>query len=238
MFPGGIQRTLRTHRRLVAALLAGCAALIAVSIVRPEPPETTAIVVARHSLAAGHVITDSDVSIAQWPTAIGAPPTARAISDVQGRTTAGPVGAGEPLSQARLVGPGLLELVTLTGAADASHLVAAPIRLADAGQAALIRPGDTVDVIAARAIDGGGQSADQVATDARVITITDASHPDGGLLGSTDGPATGSTDPGSLIVLAVSTDTAKDLAAAATRSRISVVLKPPRPTPSTTSTKT
>ena len=66
------------------SVLAGCAALIAVSIVRPEPPETTAIVVARHSLAAGHVITDSDVSIAQWPTAIGALPTARAISDVRG----------------------------------------------------------------------------------------------------------------------------------------------------------
>lgn len=219
------RRISRTHRQLIAAVLAGVAALITISMLRPSSPETTSILVTNKTLPAGHPITDADVSTAAWPTSVGEPPATADLDQLRGRVTAGPMAAGEPLSLTRIVGPDLLELA---GTADAGsgELVAAPVRLADAGQVALIRPGDSVDVIAARASDGGGQSADRVAIDARVITIAAATENDAGLLSSSADPGAASTEPGSLIVLAVSPATATDLAAATTRSRLSVVLKP------------
>lgn len=205
-----------------------------ISIARPAPPETAQVVVARHPLAAGHVITEEDITTTNWPTAVGLPPSSSSIRELRGRTTAGPIEAGEPVSSTRLVGPGLLELSARATGDTVDGFVAAPVRLADAGQTGLIRPGDTVDVIAARAIDGGGQTADVVAINARVITITDTSASAGSMLGGSDEAEMNSSETGNLIVLAVSAETARELAAAATRSRISVVLKsnpslPPRP---------
>lgn len=218
------RRFSRAHRQLVAALLAGVAALVALSLLRPSPPATTTILVASRTLPAGHTITDADVTAAAWPTSVGAPPATAQLDELRGRVTAGPMTPGEPLSLGRIVGPNLLELSGTTDPGNA-ELVAAPVRLADAGQAALIRPGDLVDVIAARASDGGGQSAERVAIDARVITIAATSENESGLLSSGSSDPS-STEPGSLIVLAVSPATATELAAATTRSRLSVVLKP------------
>lgn len=219
-----VRRFSRTHRQLLAAGLAGIAALMTISLLRPSPPATTAILVANRELPAGHTISDSDVGEAQWPTSVGPPPSVAEIDDIRGRVTTGPLAAGEPIGVARVIGPGLLELAGATSS-DGTELVAAPIRLADSGQAALIRPGDTVDVIAARASDGGGQSAERVATDVRVITIAGAADDDPGLLSSSDDSGAASTESGSLIVLAVTPVTATDLAAASTRSKLSVVLK-------------
>lgn len=195
-----------------------------ISLLRPSPPATTAILVANRELPAGHTITESDVSEALWPTAVGPPPPVAEIDDIRGRVTTGPLAAGEPIGVARIIGPGLLDLTGATDS-DGTELVAAPIRLADSGQAALIRPGDTVDVIAARASDAGGQSAERVATDVRVITIAGATDGESGLLSSSGDSGANSAESGSLIVLAVTPVTATDLAAASTRSKLSVVLK-------------
>jgi Flp pilus assembly protein CpaB len=63
---------------------------------------------------------------------------------VLGRLVAGPVRRGEPLTDVRLLGPSLLAAV-----ARGPDVVAVPVRFADAGAAALLRPGDRVDVLAA-----------------------------------------------------------------------------------------
>ena len=60
---------------------------------------------------------------------------------VLGRVVAGPVRRGEALTDARLVGPGL------TAGLDPQESAAVPVRLADAEAAALVRPGDRVDVL-------------------------------------------------------------------------------------------
>ena len=54
---------------------------------------------------------------------------------------AGPVRAGEPLTDVRLVGASL--------AAAYPGAVAVPVRLPDAGMAALLRVGDRIDLVAA-----------------------------------------------------------------------------------------
>ena len=75
------------------------------------------------------------------------------VADLPGRPLAGPVRAGEPLTDVRLLGPALLD--ALPG--DAEERVAVPVRLADAGVTQLLAVGDRVDVLAARVpLEEGG----------------------------------------------------------------------------------
>ena len=85
-----------------------------------------------------------------------------------GRVLAGAVRAAEPLTDARLVGPGLTALLP-------AGQVAAPVRLADLAVAALVRTGDRVDVLAT---PPGSPTADVVAAAAVVLAAAGPSSPD------------------------------------------------------------
>jgi Flp pilus assembly protein CpaB len=118
-------------------------------------------------------------------------------------------------------------------------LEAVPVRFADPGSAAFLRPGDRVDVLAAedpsdpfarpsRSVSGGRSGPDpagaaRVAEDVSVLEIS----------GSTDGSAGGPAlargaggDPG-LVFLAVDNATAERLAGASARARLSYALRSP-----------
>jgi Flp pilus assembly protein CpaB len=84
--------------------------------------------------------------------------------------------------------------------------VAAPVRLADAGVAGLVRTGDRVDVLATAP---GAPEAAVVA--GRALVLAASSAPD---------------DPGGVLVLAVDPATAARLAAATTTSTLTVSLAP------------
>ncbi|MGW3912902.1 hypothetical protein ACWEBX_15465 [Streptomyces sp. NPDC005070] len=83
--------------------------------------------------------------------------------------------------------------------------VRAPVRIADADVARLLRPGDRVDVVAA---DDGGEVR-VLAARARVTGVPDA----------------GATGTGALVVLSVPPATAVRLAGAGTTSRLAVTLR-------------
>ncbi|WP_344268786.1 RcpC/CpaB family pilus assembly protein, partial [Actinomadura napierensis] len=68
-------------------------------------------------------------------------PAGAVRSGAAGRVLAGPMRLGEALTDARLVGDGLLR-------GYGSGTVAAPVRIADAGSARLLHSGDRVDVLA------------------------------------------------------------------------------------------
>jgi Flp pilus assembly protein CpaB len=119
-----------------------------------------------------------------------------------GRVLAGAVRAGEPLTDARLVGPGLTALLP-------PGQVAAPVRLADLAVAGLVRTGDRVDVLAA---PPDAEQAEVVAAGALVLAAPGSEQAD---------PAAG------LLLLAVDAATAARLAAAATTATLTVSL--PRP---------
>jgi hypothetical protein len=120
--------------------------------------------------------------------------------------------------------PGLLADINKTRKLP-DGLVAAPIRLADSAQARLLKVGDFVDVLAARATAHEGQEANTVAIDVQVLSVpATATEGNGGLLGSSS--TVGSSRSDSVIVIAVDKATAIDLAAASTRSQLSVVVKP------------
>ncbi len=234
-----LQRTLRRHRRSIAALLAVVGVLVGIQALREPPPGSLTLVVAATDLDGGHVLTSADLITKPWPVAFS---SGEAFNDPQaavGRLTAGPLSAGEPIGPTRIVGPSLLNFGR-AGDGEA-ELVAAPIRLADPEEAKLLQPGDVVDVLAAQ---GGGvgdsdntaastttSAARVVASSARVLVVPKkGGDTNGGVLGDgNDSDATneGPLSAGSLMVLAVNPPTASALAGAATRSRLSVVLRAP-----------
>ncbi|HJR38786.1 MAG TPA: hypothetical protein VJ819_10445, partial [Nocardioidaceae bacterium] len=119
-----------------------------------------------------------------------------------GRTTAGPVRAGEPITDVRMVSGSLL--------AAFPGRVATPVRIGDPAAVALLEVGDRVDVLAA---DPQGRSeAVVVAEDTPVIAIPRVA----------ESPSVAT--PGALVVLATSEETARRLATASVARYLSVVL--------------
>jgi hypothetical protein len=92
-----------TLRRALAGLCAAAATLLLVGVVRPPPPETTRVLVSSSSLAAGTVLTPSDVRVVE--VAGDSPPVSAVehVGAVVGRRLVSRVEPGEVLTTTRLV---------------------------------------------------------------------------------------------------------------------------------------
>ena len=197
-----------TARRGAAALLAAGAVFLALRPapvpVPPRAPATVPVAVASADLPAGTALSEADVAVVRLPAGTapgGATPDVRPLV---GRVLAGAVRTGEPITDVRLVGPGLTALLP-------GDLVAAPVRLADLAVAALVSSGDRVDVLAAHP---DGARAETVAGRALVLAAGRAAP-------GQDDPAAG------LLVLAVDPATAARLAVVSTTATLTVSLPPP-----------
>ena len=167
----------------------------------PALPTVTVLTAAR-DLPAGAVLADDDLAPVEFaPDSVPAgllPAPAAAL----GRTTTGPMRAGEPLTDARLLAPDLL--------AGYPGKVAAPVRIGDPDAVRLLRVGDRISLIAA---DPQGEVAPvEVAAAVPVIAIP-----------RTRPGSTGLTT-GALLVVAVSADTARLLAGHAVASYLTAVV--------------
>lgn len=186
------------HRRPLAAVAAALAVLAAVSAALPEGAPTVPAVVATDQLRAGSVLRPADVEVRQvrvddTPTGLVTDP-----AGLLGRTVAGPVAKGQMLTELALVA---------ARTATAAGQVVAPVRLADAGLAPLLHPGDLVDVIAA---DDQGGRARVVARAVRLVTVpvVDA--------------ASAADVAGTLVLVQVSAEAARELAQAAASGTLTV----------------
>ena len=166
-----------------------------------RPPTSVPVAVAAFDLPAGTVLSPEDIAVVRLPPDAVPHGVVPEGERLVGRVVAGAVRVREPLTDARLVGPGLTALLP-TG------LVAAPVRLADLAVAALVRTGDRVDVLAA--FPDVGQ-AELVAGGALVLA---APRP----VSEDPDPAAG------LLVLAVDPATAARLAAVSTAATLTVSL--------------
>ena len=149
-------------RRVISAGLVAAAAWLALSAFLPKtPPRGIPIVIVSRDLMPGHVLTRSDLAVADWPRDLG---PAGAVPDPQalvGRALGAGMSRGEAVTPARVRGPGLL-----TGALPG--FVASHIRLGDPAMAAMAAPGDHVDLIS---------SAGQVvASDVVVLAVDSGSE--------------------------------------------------------------
>jgi Flp pilus assembly protein CpaB len=143
-----VRRRLLAHRRLLAGLLTAAAVAAGIRTVAPAAPETVAMTVAAHDLAAGATVSQTDLATAHVPPE--AVPDG-AVGDAAGAVLAAAVRRGEPITDARLVGPSL----TLAH----PGLVALPIRLPDGAMAELLQPGDRIDLYAVDPTDSATGSA-------------------------------------------------------------------------------
>jgi len=125
-------------RRPLAALFAAAAAGLALLALRPGPPPSVRVLAAARDLPAGTPLGPSDLRHLDLPPS--AVPVGTLSTGGAGRVLAGPMRRGEPLTDARVVGAGLLR-------GYGPGTVATPVRLADAGAARLVHPGDRVDVL-------------------------------------------------------------------------------------------
>ncbi len=205
---GDLQRAVGRWRWLLASGLAAGAVATGLPALAPAPPTTTTVWAAAHDLEPGTALTRGDLTPLELPRAV-VPDGALGPADaLDGRTVAGRVRRGESLTDARLVGPGLLP----PDDGGSAALVAVPVRLADAGVVALLHVGDRVDVLGAATSPAGGRAgpAEVVAAGCLVLAVP--------------APAATAAD-GALVVLAASSGTAGRLAAAEAGSRLSVAVR-------------
>lgn len=194
-------RRVLARRRPLAALCAALAVVTAVRATSEEPDPTVPVLVAAADLPGGATLAPQDVTVAAFRAGTLPSGAFGSAGDAVGRVLAAPVRAGEPVTDLRLVTPGLL--------AGYPGLVATPVRVADPDAVALLRVGDRIDLVAA---DPQGRAAQPVARGAPVVAIP---------------PSTGSGQQltsGGLIVVAVPEQQALTLARAAVTEVLSYVL--------------
>jgi pilus assembly protein CpaB len=213
-----LSRALRRRRRSLAVGLAMTAAALAAAAPQGAPDQrggSEPVLVAARDLPAGARLSSHDLVTARLPADRVPAGAMRHARGARGHTLAGPVRRGEPLTDRRLLGPALLAGFAGPGGRD---LVAAPVRIADAAAARLLRPGDRIDVLAGPGESGGWagegtreRAARVVAPGVRVLTVPRAeSEKERG--------------DGALIVLAVPRPVAAALAGAAATSRLTVTM--------------
>jgi Flp pilus assembly protein CpaB len=219
-FAHDLVRAVSRHRRLLAAGLAAAGVAVALHVLQPQEASTTAVLAAARDLPGGARLTGSDVRTVAMPDDLVPSGALTAPNAAGERLLAGPVRAGEPLTDARFVGPDLL---------PSRGLVAVPVRLADPGERALVRVGDRIDLLAAETDAATAYApARTVARFVRVLALPAEGSGSVGLgsapLVGTDGQTAGEAG-GGLVVVAVTPAVAADLARAAVTARLSLVLR-------------
>jgi pilus assembly protein CpaB len=207
-----LRRRTGTVRRLASAALVAAAVATGLLALSDPPPAGTPVLLVARDLAAGTVLGPGDVQLTPRPADQLPDGTLTSARGVVGRVLASGARRGEVLTDVRLVGPSLVDTL-------APGQVAVPVRVADAAAAALVAPGDHVDVLVA--VDGAGP-AQTVVTDATVLARpgSTGSSASGGLLGtpSDDGQ-------GGLLVLGAGPQDARALAGAAAQGPLSLTLR-------------
>ncbi len=197
-----LRRSLLARRRGIAALCVGLAAAISMQAKAAPPPPRVEVLVAAHDLPGGAPVRRADLASAAFAPDSVPDGALRRGDEAVGRLLTGPVRRGEPLTDVRLLGSGLL--------AARPGTVAAPVRIGDRDAVALLRVGDHVDVLAA---DPRSRApAVTVAWSAVVLALPPARSQDPGQAS------------GALVVLAVDAEVARVLAGRAVSSFLSVVL--------------
>jgi pilus assembly protein CpaB len=195
-----LARAASWHRRKLAVVAAIAAVGAGLSAVSPEGPDMITVVKARSQLPGGTVLSARDLVLdpavaSDVPNGVLTDP-----NDLVGKTLAAPVAENQMLTELTTTSP---------HASVAPGRVIAPLRLADTGVAALLRPGDVVDIVAADS--QAEQAATVVATGARVVTVPQA-------------PEDGAGSPeGGLVLIDVDSQTAVIVAQAAASGALSIV---------------
>lgn len=197
-----LARAVSWHRRKLAVVAAVLAVLTGINAAAPRPPDASPVLRAVDLVAGGDRLTADLVRLELVP--VDAIPEGALTDPAQalGRTVAAAIPQGQVLTEHDLVGKRSVS----------PGRVLTPVRLADPGLGALLRPGDQVDIVAT---DGQNGAATIVAPGARIVTIP-ASDDQGTMPRSDSGS-------GVLLLVEVDTKTATALAEAGSTSALTVL---------------
>jgi pilus assembly protein CpaB len=188
-----LHRRVLLHRRPLAALTAAGAVLAALQATSPAPPETVPVWTAAHDLPGGTVLTRADLVTTRFSPDTVPPGAVDAPEQVVGRTLAAPMTRGEVVTSVRTVGPGMLR--------GYPGKTAVPLRITDGDIVDLLRVGDRVSLVVA---DPDGRAAPRVLLrEVAVVAIPRARR------------ALTDATPGRLVIAAVPTESAGEVAATA-----------------------
>ena len=201
------------NRRLAIALLLCLAAAISVHQLTPAPADSVTAVAAARDLPAGASLAASDVAEIQVPPGMVAAGSLRDHAGAEGKQLAAPLRKGQLLTDAQLLGPGLL-------AGTPPGSAAVPLRMADPSSIQLVSPGQLVNVVLTGANGYDHQAPSEVLATAVPVLWTSGQ---GGKTGEWLG--TGETD--GLIVVAADPGQAARLAGASTQGKLFFVLVGP-----------
>lgn len=149
-------RRTRLIRRWLAACLLLAGALL---VIHPGSARGAPTVLAARDLPSGTTLRAADVRLADLPEQARPTGVLSSFDAVGGRSLAGAVRAGEPLTDVRLA--------ALPGPGDPGTATV-PVRLADAAVAEMLGPGRRVDVVAA---PEPGAPGSVLASGATVVTV-------------------------------------------------------------------
>ncbi len=187
------------------------------------------VVLAARDLPAGRTLALADVGLARWPRDTAPSNALARPAEAVGRRLSTAIRAGEAVTTTRLVGPDLTSGLP-------PGMVAMTVPLASAAAAALVQPGESVDLMAtpSQADQPGASSiASLVAGQVRVLAVIGVPAGAGSAGGFAGSDAIGSNSMGAgdasapALVVAVDRATALRLAGLAGRSMLAVVGKSP-----------
>jgi len=205
-FAGWLSR----NRRLAAALLLCAAAAIAVQQLTPAPISTATALAAARDLPAGTAVTEADLAPVQVPPGMVADGFLREGGAATGKQLAAPLRKGQLLTDAQLLGPGLL-------AGTPPGSAAVPLRMADASSIQLVSPGQLINVVLTSANGFDHQVPSEVLASAVPVLWTSNK-------GGQGGQWLGTTETDGLIVVAANAEQSSRLAGASTQGRLFFVL--------------
>ncbi len=190
-----VRRAVLRRRRLLAVLCVAAAAAAGLRATAPPAAPTAEVLVAGRDLPAGALLSTDDLTVVELSPNTAPEGVLTDVADAAGAILAAPLRAGEPVTDVRLVGPGLAD--------TAPGTIAVPVRLSDAAQVGLLRVGDEVDLLAT---DPESRTTVTIASGALVLAVPD---PDS---------ETSDAITGRLAVLGIPESTVVDVAGAAVTS--------------------
>ncbi|WP_346960260.1 RcpC/CpaB family pilus assembly protein [uncultured Arthrobacter sp.] len=199
---------------MAVALLLCLAAGLAVQQLTPVPDATVAAWAAAKDLPAGRVLAPADLAAVHVPPGM-LPGGSLDWAALEGKQLAVALRKGQLLTDAQLVGPGLL-------AGSPPGAAAVPLRMADPASIQLVSPGQLVNVVLTSA-DGSGQAQASRLLAAAVPVLWTS------LQGGKAGQWLDSGDTDGLMVVAADPDQARRLAGASTQGKLFFVLVGARP---------
>jgi Flp pilus assembly protein CpaB len=192
------------------ALLLCVAAGLTVQQLTPAPAFTVSALAAARDLPAGQTLGPDDLTALSVPRGLVPAGSYGSAESLQGKQLAVALRKGQLLSDAQLLGPGLL-------AGSPPGSAAVPLRMADPASIQLLSPGQLVNVVMTTGNSFDQPAATQVLA-AAVPVLWTSEHGNG----SGQWLATGETD--GLLVVAADADQAGRLAGASTQGKLFFVL--------------